>query len=69
MKLIYWDDSGPVMAYTWPEEHTFTWPGIKDGMMTLRRAQFEALFAGRGWSRVRSIEARAPDPHRLDAAR
>ncbi|RWX32414.1 hypothetical protein EHI47_10985 [Rhizobium leguminosarum] len=57
------------MAYTWPEEHTFTWPGIKDGMMTLRRAQFEALFAGRGWSRVRSIEARAPDPHRLDAAR
>lgn len=34
LKLIYWDGSGLVMAYKRLEEHTFTWPGIKDGLMT-----------------------------------
>ncbi|WP_084659684.1 IS66 family insertion sequence element accessory protein TnpB [Rhizobium sp. IBUN] len=46
LKLIYWDGSGIVLAYKRLEEHTFTWPGIKDGLMTLTHAQFEALFAG-----------------------
>ncbi|MFB8343119.1 IS66 family insertion sequence element accessory protein TnpB [Brucella cytisi] len=35
LKLIYWVGSGLVMAYKRLEEHTFTWPGIKDGLMTL----------------------------------
>jgi transposase len=61
LKLIYWDGSGLVMAYKRLEEHTFTWPGIKDGLMTLGHAQFEALFAGLDWRGVRSVEARAPD--------
>ncbi|MBY3517068.1 IS66 family insertion sequence element accessory protein TnpB [Rhizobium laguerreae] len=61
LKLIYWDGSGLVMAYKRLEQHTFTWPGIKDGLMTLGHAQFEALFAGLDWRRVRSVEARAPD--------
>jgi hypothetical protein len=43
------------MAYKRLEEHTFTWPGIKDGLMTLGHAQFEALFAGLDWRRVRSV--------------
>jgi len=60
LKLIYWDGSGLVMAYKRLEEHTFTWPAIKDGLMTLGHAQFEALFAGLDWRRVRSVEARAP---------
>ncbi|MDM9645778.1 IS66 family insertion sequence element accessory protein TnpB [Rhizobium sp. S163] len=60
MKLIYWDGSGLVMAYKRLEEHTFTWPDIRDGLMTLGHAQFEALFAGFDWRRVRSVEARAP---------
>src|SRR5690606_238838 len=46
LKLIYWDGSGLVMAYKRLEEHSFTWPGIRDGLMTLGHAQFEALFAG-----------------------
>ena len=46
VQLIYWDGSGVVMAYKRLEEHTFTWPGIKDGLMTLGHAQFEALFCG-----------------------
>ncbi|AWI62293.1 hypothetical protein AB395_00006670 (plasmid) [Sinorhizobium fredii CCBAU 45436] len=61
LKLIYWDGSGVVMAYKRLEEHTFTWPGIKDGLMTLSHAQFEALFAGLDWRRVRAVEARAPE--------
>jgi transposase len=52
LKLIYWDGSGIVMAYKRLEEHTFTWPTIKDGLMTLTHAQFEALFAGLDWRRV-----------------
>ncbi|TDW16606.1 IS66 Orf2 like protein [Rhizobium azibense] len=43
------------------EEHTFTWPGVRDGLMTLGPAQFEALFAGLDWRRVRAVEARVPD--------
>ncbi|MBN9987137.1 IS66 family insertion sequence element accessory protein TnpB [Rhizobium laguerreae] len=60
LKLIYWDGSGLVMAYKRLEEHTFTWPDIRDGLMTLGHAQFEALFAGLDWRRVRAVEARAP---------
>lgn len=61
LALIYWDGSGLVMAYKRLEDHTFTWPGIRDGLMTLGHAQFEALFAGLDWRRVRSVETRAPE--------
>ena len=46
LKLIYWDGSGLVMAYKRLEEHTFTWRDIRDGLMTLGHAQFEALLPG-----------------------
>jgi transposase len=61
LKLLYWDDTGLVMACKRLEEHTFTWPAVKDGLMILNHAQFEALFAGLDWRRVRTIEARAPE--------
>ena len=60
LKLLYWDGTGLVMAYSRLEEHTFTWPAIKDGVMGLGHAQFEALFSGLDWRRVRAVEARAP---------
>ena len=69
LKLLYWDGTGLVMAYKRLEEHTFTWPAIKDGMMNLGHAQFEALFVvsktrlrhdGLDWRRVRAVEVRAP---------
>ena len=44
LKLLYWEGTGLVMAYKRLEEHTFTWPAIKDGVMNLGHAQFEALF-------------------------
>ena len=46
LKLLYWDGTGLVMAYKRLEDTTFTWPAIKEGVMALYHAQFEALFAG-----------------------
>lgn len=61
LKLLYWDGTGLVMAYKRLEEHSFTWPAVKDGLMTLSHAQFEALFSGLDWRRVRAVAARAPE--------
>ena len=61
LKLLFWDGTGLVMAYKRLEDATFTWPAIKDGGMMLNHAQFEALFAGLDWRRVRAIEAKAPE--------
>ena len=60
LKILFWDGSGLVMAYKRLEETTFAWPEVRDGVMTLNRAQFEALFAGLDWRRVRALEARRP---------
>ncbi len=60
LKILFRDGSGLVMAYKRLEESTFTWPAIRDGAMTLNRAQFEALFAGLDWRRGRSLEACRP---------
>ncbi len=60
LKLLYWDGTGLVMAYKRLEEHTFKWPAIRDGILRLDPAQFEALFAGLDWRRVTALEARPP---------
>lgn len=60
LKLLFWDGSGLVMAYKRLEDATFTWPAIKDGMMALNHAQFEALFAGLDWRKVKALETRPP---------
>jgi len=60
LKMLFWDGSGLVMAYKRLEETTFAWPTIRDGVMTLNRAQFEALFSGLDWRKVRALEARKP---------
>jgi transposase len=61
LKLLYWDGTGLVMAYKRLEEHTFSWPAVTDGLMMLSHAQFEALFSGLDWRRVRAMDARAPE--------
>ena len=61
LKLLFWDGTGLVMAYKRLEDATFTWPAITDGVMALNHAQFEALFAGLDWRRVRAIAAKAPE--------
>lgn len=60
LKLLYWDGSGLVMAYKRLEDTSFTWPAIKDGAIALNHAQFEALFAGLDWRRVKALEVRQP---------
>ena len=60
LKLLYWDGTGLVMAYKRLEDHVFVWPAIRDGLMMLNHAQFEALFSGLDWRKVQAIEARAP---------
>ena len=57
--LLGWHGAGH--GYKRLEEHTFTWPAVKDGLMMLNHAQFEALFSGLDWRRVRAIEARATE--------
>ena len=52
LKLLYWDGSGLVMAYKRLEQNQFKWPKVRDGVMRLDPAQFEALFVGLDWQRV-----------------
>lgn len=61
LKLLYWDGTGLVMAHKRLETHSFVWPAVKEGLFTMNHAQFEALFGGLDWRRVRAIEARAPE--------
>ena len=60
LKLVFWDGSGLVMAYKRLEDHRFVWPPIKDGVMSLNHAQFEALFAGLDWRKVRAVTGHTP---------
>lgn len=60
MKLLYWDGTGLVMAYKRLEAHNFIWPAVKDGLMTMNAAQFDALFAGLDWRRLRPLQVPAP---------
>ena len=62
MKIVFWDGSGLVMTYKRLEENSFIWHAIRDGVITLNRPQFEALFAGLDWRRVRSVELCRPAP-------
>ncbi|WP_424928840.1 IS66 family insertion sequence element accessory protein TnpB [Amaricoccus tamworthensis] len=60
LKLLYWDGTGLVMTYKRLEETTFTWPAVRNGLMSLSHAQFEALFCGLDWRKVKALSARPP---------
>ena len=60
LKMIWWDGTGLVMAYKRLEQNAFKWPAIRDGVLRLDPAQFEALFAGLDWRRVTALETRPP---------
>lgn len=61
LKLLYWDGTGLVMAYKRLEAQGFVWPRVRDGLMVRDHAQFEALFSGLDWRRVRAVSVRAPE--------
>ncbi|MFZ3352333.1 MAG: IS66 family insertion sequence element accessory protein TnpB [Xanthobacteraceae bacterium] len=52
VKILVWDDTSLVLTYKRLESGQFTWPQIRDGVMRLSRAQFEALFEDLDWRRV-----------------
>ena len=60
LKLVFWDGSGLVMTYKRLEDTTFVWPAIRDGVMSLNYAQFEALFSSLDWRKVKPVETRRP---------
>lgn len=52
IKVLVWDGSGLVMSYKRLDQGSFSWPPVRDGVMKLFPAQYEALFAGLDWRRV-----------------
>jgi transposase len=60
VKILVWDGSGLVLVYKRLEQGKFAWPAIRDGVMRLSKAQFEALFEGLDWRRVYSRRIRRP---------
>lgn len=60
MKFIVWDGTGLVMTYKRIEGSGFVWPRMSDGIITINRSQFEALFEGLDWQRVVPRGTRKP---------
>ncbi len=60
VKVLWWDGTGLVLASKRLEQGRFAWPSVKDGVIRLSRAQFEALFEGLDWRRVWKPRVRRP---------
>ena len=60
VKVLWWDGTGLVLASKRLEQGRFAWPTVRDGVMRLSHAQFEALFEGLDWRRVWSQRGRKP---------
>lgn len=60
VKVLFWDGNGIVMIYKRLEQGSFAWPKVGDGVMRLSRVQFEALFAGLDWRRIRAPRPSIP---------
>nr|WP_255733659.1 IS66 family insertion sequence element accessory protein TnpB [Ruegeria sp. Ofav3-42] len=60
MKLIVWDGTGLILIYKRLEDKGFEWPRLRDGVISISKAQFEALFEGLDWRRVASRRINRP---------
>jgi len=60
LKIVVWDGTGLVLVYKRIEGTGFVWPKISDSTISLTRSQFEALFEGLAWTKVRSRMQRKP---------
>src|SRR5258708_33649618 len=52
VKLLAWDGSGMVLVTKWLEEGRFTWPPVRDGVVSLTATQFALLIDRLDWSLV-----------------
>ncbi|ATX67512.1 hypothetical protein BG454_18230 [Roseinatronobacter bogoriensis subsp. barguzinensis] len=60
IKLLIWDQTGMVLVHKRLEGGKFVWPQVRDGVMRMSSAQFEALFEGVDWRLVRPERAKRP---------
>ena len=60
MKVLFFDRSGFCQLYKRLEQGSFAWPPIREGVMKLSVAQFEALFASLDWRRVHTPKVLPP---------
>ena len=60
MKILVWDGTGLVLTYKRLEVGKFVWPQVRDGVMRLSPAQFQALFEGLDWRRMTTRRVREP---------
>ncbi|MBK4216159.1 IS66 family insertion sequence element accessory protein TnpB [Paracoccus caeni] len=60
LKIIVWDGTGLVLVHKRIEGVGFVWPRTRDGVISLTRSQFEALFDGLDWTKVRARTQRRP---------
>ncbi|MFS4439510.1 IS66 family insertion sequence element accessory protein TnpB [Paracoccaceae bacterium GXU_MW_L88] len=60
LKIVVWDGTGLILVYKRIEGAGFVWPKISDSTISLTRSQFEALFEGLDWTKVRSRMQRKP---------
>ena len=52
IKILVFDGTDLVLVHKRLAAGKFAWPAIRDGVVRLSRAQFEALFDGLAWQRV-----------------
>lgn len=60
LKIVVWDGTGLVLIYKRIEGSGFVWPKLRNGTVALSRSQFEALFEGLDWTRVRARIQKTP---------
>jgi transposase len=60
VKLLTWDGSGMVLVTKWLEEGHFTWPPIRDGVVSLTATQLSMLIDGLDWTCVTPKSVKRP---------
>ena len=60
LKIVVWDGTGLVLVYKRIEGAGFIWPKMRNGTVSITRSQFEALFEGLDWTKVRSRMQKRP---------
>lgn len=60
LKVVVWDGTGLVLLYKRTEGAGCIWPKTSDGIVSITRSQFEALFEGLDCTQVRRRMQKGP---------
>lgn len=60
IKILVWDGTGLCLFAKRLDRGRFTWPPIRDGVMTLSATRLGLLLEGLDWSRVHARPTRRP---------